>query len=97
MKATQLKSSQYTTLRPTILSLSHFGLELRSPGKSQQRRPSIRPYSARILAGAYGVITLLDTSGRIQNFLSSVLASDQAGRLWGLPEGMGDLPPKNLS
>ena len=25
-----------------------------------------------------------------------MLASEQAGRLWGLPEDMGNLPPKNF-
>ena len=45
--------------------------------------------SARSLTGArYGVITLLDDSGRIQDFLSSGMTAEEAGQLWDLPDGM---------
>ena len=45
--------------------------------------------SARSLTDArYGVITLLDDSGRIQDFLSSGMTAEEAGRLWDLPDGM---------
>ena len=45
--------------------------------------------SARTLTGArYGVITLLDDSGRIQDFLSSGMTAEEAGQLWELPDGM---------
>ena len=45
--------------------------------------------SARSLTGArYGVITLLDDSGRLQDFLSSGMTAGEAGQLWDLPEGM---------
>ena len=45
--------------------------------------------SARALTEArYGVITLLDESGRVQDFLSSGLTSEEAEEVWGLgPEG----------
>ncbi len=44
--------------------------------------------SARALTGAfYGVLTLLDDSGRIQDFLSSGLTPEEAQQLWRLPEG----------
>ena len=40
--------------------------------------------SARALTQArYGVITLLDESGRVQDFLSSGLTSEEAERVWG--------------
>ena len=39
--------------------------------------------SARSLTGArYGVITLLDDSGQVQNFLSSGMTADEANQLW---------------
>ena len=45
--------------------------------------------SARSLTDArYGVITLLDDSGRIQDFLSSGMTAEEAGQLWDLPGGM---------
>ena len=45
--------------------------------------------SARTLTGArYGVITLLDDSGRIQDFLSSGMTAEEARQLWDLPDGM---------
>ena len=45
--------------------------------------------SARSLTDArYGVITLLDDSGRIQDFLSSGMTTEEAGQLWDLPDGM---------
>ena len=45
--------------------------------------------SARSLTDArYGVITLLDDSGRIQDFLSSGMTAEEAGQLWDLPDGM---------
>ena len=45
--------------------------------------------SARSLTAArYGVITLLDDSGGIQDFLSSGMTSEEAGKLWDLPDGM---------
>ena len=40
--------------------------------------------SARsLMQASYGVITLLDKSGRVQNFLSSGLTTDEADQLWG--------------
>ena len=45
--------------------------------------------SARSLTDArYGVITLLDVSGGIQDFLSSGMTAEEAGQLWDLPDGM---------
>ena len=45
--------------------------------------------SARSLTAArYGVITLLDDSGGIQDFLSSGMTGEEVGRLWDLPDGM---------
>ena len=44
--------------------------------------------SARSLTGArYGVMTLLDDSGALQDFLSSGMSAEEYGRLWDLPEG----------
>ena len=46
--------------------------------------------SARSLTEArYGVITLLDDSGRIADFLSSGMTAEEARLLWELPGGMG--------
>ena len=45
--------------------------------------------SARSLTGArYGVMTLLDDAGEVQDFLSSGLTDEESGRLWLLPEGL---------
>ena len=45
--------------------------------------------SARSLTGArYGVMTFLDDSGLPRDFLSSGLRTEEARRLWDLPEGM---------
>ena len=45
--------------------------------------------SARSLTGArYGVITLLDDTGRIQDFLSSGMTAEEATRLWKTPDAM---------
>ncbi len=45
--------------------------------------------SARALTGArYGVMTTLDESGRIDNFLSSGLNQEEAQELWAMPGGM---------
>ena len=45
--------------------------------------------SARSLtASRYGVITLLDDAGQLQEFLSSGMSPETAGRLWDLPDGM---------
>ncbi len=45
--------------------------------------------SARSLTEArYGVITLLDDSGRIADFLSSGMTAEEAGLLWDMPDGM---------
>ena len=45
--------------------------------------------SARSLTGSrYGIITLLDDEGRIQDFLASGIAPEEARQLWELPEGM---------
>ena len=44
--------------------------------------------SARSLTGArYGVITLLDDAGGLQDFLTSGLTDEETGRLWGMPGG----------
>ena len=44
--------------------------------------------SARSLTAArYGVMTLLDDAGGVQDFLSSGLAAEEAERLWLIPEG----------
>ena len=43
--------------------------------------------SARSLTGArYGVMTLHDDGGQVQDFLSSGMTSDEAGQLWDMPE-----------
>ena len=45
--------------------------------------------SARSLTGArYGVLTLLDDAGRIQDFLSSAMTEEEARRIWDTPNGM---------
>ena len=46
--------------------------------------------SARSLTGArYGVMTLLDDGGLVQDFLSSGLTAEESGQLWLMPEGLG--------
>ncbi len=46
--------------------------------------------SARSLTGArYGVMTLLDEDGQVQDFLSSGLTEGESERLWQMPEGLG--------
>ena len=46
--------------------------------------------SARSLTGArYGVMTLLDEDGQVQDFLSSGLTAGESERLWQMPEGLG--------
>ena len=46
--------------------------------------------SARALTGArYGVMTLLDDAGLVQDFLSSGLSAEESERLWLMPEGLG--------
>ena len=45
--------------------------------------------STRSLTGArYGVITMVDDSGQTESFLSSGMTAEEAGRLWGQPDGM---------
>ena len=45
--------------------------------------------STRALTGArYGVITVVDDAGQPESFLSSGMTSEEAGRLWDLPDGM---------
>ena len=45
--------------------------------------------AARSLTGArYGVITLLDDAGRVQDFLSSGMTEEEARRIWETPDGM---------
>ncbi|MCZ0940649.1 MAG: ATP-binding protein [Caldilineaceae bacterium] len=45
--------------------------------------------SARSLAGArYGVLTLLDETGQVDDFLSSGLTAQEAQVLWALPDGL---------
>lgn len=45
--------------------------------------------SARSLTAArYGVMTLLDDQGQVQDFLSSGLTAEESGRLWLMPEGI---------
>ena len=45
--------------------------------------------SARSLTAArYGVLTLLDDSGGVQDFLSSGMTGEEASQLWDLPDGM---------
>ena len=46
--------------------------------------------SARSLTSArYGVMTLMDDGGQVQNFLSSGLSAQESERLWLMPEGLG--------
>ena len=43
--------------------------------------------SARSLTGArYGVMILLDETGQVQDFLSSGMTSEEANRIWSLPD-----------
>ena len=45
--------------------------------------------SARSLTGArYGVITLQDAAGNVEDFLSSGMTNDEAQRLWTQPDGL---------
>lgn len=45
--------------------------------------------SARSLTGTrYGMMTLLDDTGLVQDFLSSGLTVEESGRLWLMPEGL---------
>ena len=44
--------------------------------------------SARSLTGArYGVFTLLDDAGQVQDFLSSGMTAEEAGQVWEMPNG----------
>ena len=44
--------------------------------------------NARLLTEArYGVITVFDEAGQVEDFLSSGLTSEESQRLWELPEG----------
>ena len=46
--------------------------------------------SSRSLTGArYGVMTLLDDEGMVQDFLSSGLTAEESERLWLMPDGLG--------
>ena len=46
--------------------------------------------SARSLTGArYGVMTLTDGEGMVEDFLSSGLTAEESERLWLMPEGLG--------
>ena len=46
--------------------------------------------SARSLTGArYGVMTLMDNEGTVQDFLASGLTPKESERLWLMPEGLG--------
>ena len=42
----------------------------------------------RLTAARYGVMTLLDRDGQVQDFLSSGLTEEESGRLWLTPEGL---------
>ena len=45
--------------------------------------------SARSLTGArYGVVTVVDASGQLEDFLSSGMTTEEADRLWDLPDRM---------
>ena len=45
--------------------------------------------SARSLTGSrYGVMTLVDELGRVQDFLSSGLTAEENERLWDMPQGL---------
>ncbi len=45
--------------------------------------------SARALTGArYGVMTLLDGAGRVQDFLSSGMGGEEAEQIWQTPDGL---------
>ena len=45
--------------------------------------------SARSLTGArYGVMTLLDDTGAVRDFLASGLTDEESGRLWLMPDGL---------
>ncbi len=46
--------------------------------------------SSRSLTGAsYGVMTLLDDTGQVQDFLSSGMTTEEAEQLWLTPQGLG--------
>ena len=57
-------------------------------GGTTRRRLRSDPNPAIAQPARYGVITLLDDEGRLQDFLSFGMTAEEARQLWELPDGM---------
>ena len=88
MKSTQELTQEIETLKDRLSRLSMASMRINESldmGTVLQGALD----SARSLTGArYGVITLLDDSGQVQDFLSSGMTADEANQLWGVPDGL---------
>ena len=87
MKLTEQLEREIKVLRERLSRLSEASLRI---NESLDFDPVLQGIldSARSLTGArYGVITLLDDGGEVENFLSSGLTAREADQLWDLPDG----------
>ena len=88
MKKADERDQQIEALRDRLSRLSEASLHINESLDFETVLQGVLD-SARALTNArYGVITLLDDAGQIQDFLSSGLTPEESRGLWDLPGGM---------
>ena len=90
---------QIEALRERLSRLSEAGLRINESLDFDTVLQEVLDSARALTRARYGVITLLDESGRVRDFLSSGMTPEEAEGVWGHGSaGIGDLqPPQQFS
>ena len=76
-------------LRERLSRLSAASLRINGSLDFDQVLQGVLDSARSLTAARYGVMTLQDDGGLVQDFLSSGLTAEESGQLWLMPEGLG--------
>ena len=82
-------SAQVASLRERLSTLSEASLRISESLDYDTVLPGVLDSARALTRARYGVITVLDDAGGIEEFLSSGFTPEEEERLWGLPENAG--------
>ena len=88
MDQSDRRDREIEALRERLSRLSEASLRINESLEFDQVLQGVLDSACTLTGSHYGVMTLLDDGGGVQDFMSSGIADDEAERLWLMPEGL---------
>ncbi len=82
------RERDFEALRERLSRLSEASLRINESLEFDTVLQGVLDSARSLTAARYGVMTLLDDRGRVQDFLSSGLSSEESEQLWLMPDGL---------